>query len=310
MKILKAIFSVICTIVLTVSLIALSGLILVRGVINKDTIMSIILPSNNNSNEETSYKENTTELAYVEIAYTEADLENIDYNKLQSISGDISKIHELFDSTFTEQGLPTELIDYIVEDNDYQEVLSDYLDQYLSYSTGNGPKPVIDQNRINTILNQNITKYEEETKTVVNTEKVEELVTKMTDKIDEQVDKVTENSKLKLLFDIVFSKKLLLGLIVNTLIWAVILVILNLNTSVLYYLGTASLLHGIAYIVIKLAIKVLGNRTTEFQSIINTVANLISSKINLYIILSIVIGIILIGIKIVLNLTTKKKLPE
>lgn len=308
MKILKICLSVICTLILTVSLMLVSGLLLVRGIINPDTIMSIILPSNNEG--ETSYHVSNTELAYVEVAYTEQDLENVTYDQLQGISSNIDKIHEILDSIFIDQGLPVELIDYIVEDDEYQVALSEYLEQYLSYSTGNGEKPVIDQARINSILDKNITKYEEDTGTTVNSEKAEELIVKMSEVIDEQVDKITENSNMKLILNFIFSKKILLALIVNAVIWLTILVVLNLNTNLLYYLGLTSIFHGCGYLTFKMILNFLSNADADINAIIGTISNVIFPRINLYIILSFVIGVILIGIKIVLNITSKKKLPE
>lgn len=310
MKVVKIIISVICTGILTISLMAISGLLLVKGIINKDTIMNIIMPSNK---EETGYVTKTNELAYVntnEVAYTEEDLNNLDYNQLQSISGDTNKIHEILDSTFTEQGIPTEIIDYIVEDPEYQNTVSTYLDDFLDYQTGNGPKPEIDQTKVNEVLNNNIAKYETETGTTVNTEKVEEMVTQVSEKIDEEVTEVAESTNIKAYLSILHSKKLLFGLIINAIIWAGIIIALNFNKSMTFYLGTASLCHGIIYLAVKVLAPVVSKVESQYQSIIKVLIDAMMPRVNTYVILSMIVGIVLIAIGIILTIMSKKKQTE
>lgn len=296
---MKKIISIICTLLLSLFVVAFSFLCLFRNTLNKETIMNIIFPSEEKQ-KEVSYITKETELAYVEIPYDISDLEGIDVNKLQGLSNDKGKIHELLDSTFKDQGLPTEIIDYIIEDNDYKQTVSDYISDYIDYAAGNKSAPVIDQTKVNTILDNNIKKYEQKTGKTVKRDKVEELVEKMSEKIDETASKVTENSSVKKVLNILYSKKLLIGLIVSIVVLLIIIILLNLNSNLLIYLSAVSLIHGIAYIVLKKIINVLGTKEL-LKSIVDVIKPIISSKINTSIIISLILGILLICIKVVLN---------
>lgn len=297
MKIIKVIFSILLTIFLGISISVLSGLIMVRNIVNKENIKKII------STKEVSYIVSTNE-----VAYNTQDIENIEYDELESISQDSNKIHELLDQVFIDQGLPTELIDYILADSEYEVLLSDYLSDFLSYTTGTGEKPILDETKINSILDKNIEKYEQDHNKKVNKEKITTLVSEVTTTINEQVENITSNNNLKPILNIIFSKTLLIGLIVNCLIVLILIIIINMKlSSILIYSSLAVLIHSFIFTLLSGVLNLFKNDEILNSNMIKNAYTLISEQIATNILISFVIGFILIIIGIVLKNVKKEK---
>ena len=297
MKIIKVIFSILLTIFLGISISVLSGLIMVRNIVNKENIKKII------STKEVSYIVSTNE-----VAYNTQDIENIEYDELESISQDSNKIHELLDQVFIDQGLPTELIDYILADSEYEVLLSDYLSDFLSYTTGTGEKPILDETKINSILDKNIEKYEQDHNKKVNKEKITTLVSEITTTINEQVENITSNNNLKPILNIIFSKTLLIGLIVNCLIVLTLIIIINMKlSSILIYSSLAVLIHSFIFTLLSGVLNLFKNDEILNSNMIKNAYTLISEQIATNILISFVIGFILMIIGIVLKNVKKEK---
>lgn len=297
MKIIKVIFSILLTIFLGISISVLSGLIMVRNIVNKENIKKII------STKEVSYIVSTNE-----VAYNTQDIENIEYDELESISKDSNKIHELLDQVFIDQGLPTELIDYILVDSEYEVLLSDYLSDFLSYTTGTGEKPILDETKINSILDKNIEKYEQDHNKKVNKEKITTLVSEVTTTINEQVENITSNNNLKPILNIIFSKTLLIGLIVNCLIVLILIIIINMKLSlILIYSSLAVLIHSFIFTLLSGVLNLFKNDEILNSNMIKNAYTLISEQIATNILISFVIGFILMIIGIVLKNVKKEK---
>lgn len=297
MKIIKVIFSILLTIFLGISISVLSGLIMVRNIVNKENIKKII------STKEVSYIVSTNE-----VAYNTQDIENIEYDELESISQDSNKIHELLDQVFIDQGLPTELIDYILADSEYEVLLSDYLSDFLSYTTGTGEKPILDETKINSILDKNIEKYEQDHNKKVNKEKITTLVSEVTTTINEQVENITSNNNLKPILNIIFSKTLLIGLIVNCLIVLILIIIINMKlSSILIYSSLAVLIHSFIFTLLSGVLNLFKNDEILNSNMIKNAYTLISEQIAINILISFVIGFILMIIGIVLKNVKKEK---
>jgi len=297
MKIIKVIFSILLTIFLGISISVLSGLIMVRNIVNKENIKKII------STKEVSYIVSTNE-----VAYSTQDIENIEYDELESISKDSNKIHELLDQVFIDQGLPTELIDYILVDSEYEVLLSDYLSDFLSYTTGTGEKPILDETKINSILDKNIEKYEQDHNKKVNKEKITTLVSEVTTTINEQVENITSNNNLKPILNIIFSKTLLIGLIVNCLIVLILIIIINMKlSSILIYSSLAVLIHSFIFTLLSGVLNLFKNDEILNSNMIKNAYTLISEQIATNILISFVIGFILMIIGIVLKNVKKEK---
>jgi len=297
MKIIKVIFSILLTIFLGISISVLSGLIMVRNIVNKENIKKII------STKEVSYIVSTNE-----VAYNTQDIENIEYDELESISQDSNKIHELLDQVFIDQGLPTELIDYILVDSEYEVLLSDYLSDFLSYTTGTGEKPILDETKINSILDKNIEKYEQDHNKKVNKEKITTLVSEVTTTINEQVENITSNNNLKPILNIIFSKTLLIGLIVNCLIVLILIIIINMKlSSILIYSSLAVLIHSFIFTLLSGVLNLFKNDEILNSNMIKNAYTLISEQIATNILISFVIGFILMIIGIVLKNVKKEK---
>lgn len=297
MKIIKVIFSILLTIFLGISISVLSGLIMVRNIVNKENIKKII------STKEVSYIVSTNE-----VAYNTQDIENIEYDELESISQDSNKIHELLDQVFIDQGLPTELIDYILADSEYEVLLSDYLSDFLSYTTGTGEKPILDETKINSILDKNIEKYEQDHNKKVNKEKITTLVSEVTTTINEQVENITSNNNLKPILNIIFTKTLLIGLIVNCLIVLILIIIINMKlSSILIYSSLAVLIHSFIFTLLSGILNLFKNDEILNSNMIKNAYTLISEQIATNILISFVIGFILIIIGIVLKNVKKEK---
>lgn len=297
MKIIKVIFSILLTVFLGISISVLSGLIMVRNIVNKENIKKII------STKEVSYIVSTSE-----VAYNTQDIENIEYDELESISQDSNKIHELLDQVFIDQGLPTELIDYILVDSEYEVLLSDYLSDFLSYTTGTGEKPILDETKINSILDKNIEKYEQDHNKKVNKEKITTLVSEVTTTINEQVENITSNNNLKPILNIIFSKTLLIGLIVNCLIVLILIIIINMKlSSILIYSSLAVLIHSFIFTLLSGVLNLFKNDEILNSNMIKNAYTLISEQIATNILISFIIGFILMIIGIVLKNVKKEK---
>ena len=307
---MKKFISIILTFFLILSLVCLSSIVIVKKVVNKDTIVDIIMAID--EEEESVAYESSTALAYVDpnaIAYTEEELKNMDSNQLKSIASDPDKLHEALDSTFVKQELPEELIDYIVKDKEYQKEVAVFIEQYIAYVAGTAEKPVINQAKVNEVLNNNIDKYEKDTGKVVKRNNLEKVVSDMSDELDKTVDEIEIDETVKLGLNLLYSNKLVIAFGVVSLVFAGLIILINRNKSVFTYLGVASLLNGFLFLSTRVNID-KATISDEYEEIIRTVINNLHGPLNTVWITSIVIGVILIAIRILFNVSKTEDKKE
>lgn len=307
---MKKFISIILTFFLIISLVCLSSIVIVKKVVNKDTIVDIIMAID--EEEESVAYESSTALAYVDpnaIAYTEEELKNMDSNQLKSIASDPDKLHEALDSTFVKQELPEELIDYIVKDKEYQKEVAVFIEQYIAYVAGTAEKPVINQTKVNEVLNNNIDKYEKDTGKVVKRNNLEKVVSDMSDELDKTVDEIEVDETVKLGLNLLYSNKLVIAFGVVSLVFAGLIILINRNKSVFTYLGVASLLNGFLFLSARVNID-KATISDEYEEIIRTVINNLHGPLNTVWITSIVIGVILIAIRILFNVSKTEDKKE
>lgn len=75
---------------------------------------------------------------------------------------DFSKVTELWKNVFPDHSKTKELIKYFVKSAEFEEIMIDYRKNYMQYLDKDAQKPVIDAQRVETALQNSITKYNEE----------------------------------------------------------------------------------------------------------------------------------------------------
>lgn len=283
MKILKVIISCFLSILLSCLLIALSVISIAQGTLNIKAQVSNILIKN----------------VYAEKELTSADLLNI-----QNLTP--SEIHGYLDNYLIENDIPTEALDYVLSSGDYKSIINNYINDYQNYLAGIGEKPVIPTESINTLINDGLTKYNEETGSNIDIENITTTVTENISKVEEQINKVSENSYVKTGFKILYNPLLQTYLIIGIVVLIGLLILINWSfVKSLPYLITASTFSGIFLTVAKVAIEKI-NIIGELN-IINGILNKVSDKIITFGIVYLVLSVILIIIYFILKKTDEPK---
>ena len=226
-----------------------------------------------------------------------------DIEKYSNMS--LEDLHKTFDKELKKQDLPTELLDYIVEDQNFNKVINDYKEEYVNYLKDKGEKPQIPTQKVNEIINRSITKYNKENTTniKINNKKVENLTNDLSTKVDDVVNKIDDNPKITGFIKIIYNPIIQKVSFIVTTSLIILLVIINKSKS-LKYISIPLLIDGLLFLLGTLILK------RETLSIIQTILgttydNMVKILLN-FGIYSIITSIILLIISLIIN----KKMKE
>lgn len=156
--------------------------------------------------------------------------------------------HEYFDQYLKEENLPTELIDEIVDQQNYKAILEDFVKDYTNYTLGNGEKPKIPEEKIQSILDDGIKAYEEKTGEKVDTELSTKIVKEVTKEVNNALEEISDNDVLNKSVQILFSDRLFFLLFGVTILLVILLIIVQ-KRKAFSYIGTSMSIAGLFAII-------------------------------------------------------------
>lgn len=232
------------------------------------------------------------------LSFSKEDLER--YSSMST-----SDLHKEFDSYIIEEGLPTEILDYVVEDPEFTKSVEDFKNDYLEYAKGNTTtKPQIDTNKVTSIIDNSIAKYNEDNNAEITFDSASKISETISEKINEVAEVMDSNPTLNKVISLVYNENFQIISVIATITLVVLLVIIN-RKKVFNYIGIPSLISSIVLIalyflknidIVKLVTNFLGD-----------VVSKIFTTLLVFGIVYLIIGIMFIIINIILNKKTEAK---
>ena len=234
MKVIKAIVSIILTLV---AAFCMSGYIVLNA--TSKIIISEGKKGDTSSNTITSL---------------DKDLFGIDvkkykkYEKVDTVTPDM--VHEVVDGALTKKGFPVKVVDYILKEDNYQEMYTEYKKEIFGYLKGEITKPNFPEDRLNGMIDRGLTKYNEENpNNKIDVEKAKldfkNEVKVLLDKLSSKIETIKSVPGLGTLLKALTSNKLKLGLLIGMLVCIILLFIINKFTGGLIYTGVTSIIAGL-----------------------------------------------------------------
>lgn len=155
------------------------------------------------------------------------EFSKVDLQKIDNLT--VEEIHEYLDPTLIENGIPTDALDYVLKEGNYQNLINQYVDRYESYLSGKGSKPELPEKEINQMIEQGIQKYNEDTGENLNVIRIQEKVNTALNRVEEKIDQVSENSVVKAGMKILTNRNIPIICILAIIGIAVLLILLNSN---------------------------------------------------------------------------------
>lgn len=224
------------------------------------------------------------------------------YENVDTVTPDM--VHEVVDGSLIKKGYNVKVVDYILKEDDYQSMYTEYKKEIFGYLKGEIEKPNFPKDRLNGMIDRGLTKYNEENKNdKINVEKAKLEFTGevdvLLDEITSKVDKIKAVPGVSTLLNVVTNKPLKYGLLIGSIICAIILLAINKIWGGFIWIGISSIFSGISLFCSKAitSASILNKIKEYLGNSIKTFENEMTSKgITL-----IIIGIILIIIGILLR---------
>lgn len=179
----------------------------------------------------------------------DAKTSNVDFNSLEKIKNYSSAdVHKALDGILKENDIPTDMIDEVLEEEKHKEVIDDYVNEVTDAVKEGKELPSIPKQKLENILNEEITEYNKKHGTNISLSKIKTLINDFEAKAD-QLLKVA-NSGMKIIngLKIVLSNKLYYGVLAVTLVLILIHAIIFKKESI-FSLGGISIFNGIALMI-------------------------------------------------------------
>ena len=291
---MKKVLNFIFIIIFAVSLLGFGTLSITRGILNNET-------SKTKRSELTTGVGATYEIKGEDKLVTYAEIENID-----SVNIDIA--HQYLDADLTKQKIPTDALEYVLAEDDYQGMYYEYRASAIGYLKGQNDKPTLEIDRILAMVDRGLTKYNAEKGTNLPVESIKSETKKVADGIDTQIEKLKSNKALTKVLQVATSNKLYYGSIIMLLISLVALLIINGIVEGLKKIGVGFIIGGLFSLIISFAVK--SDIFSKLKELASMVIKYISNKSLTFGIVYIVIGIVLIVISVLIKTSLNKKVVK
>jgi hypothetical protein len=291
---MKKILNVIFIILFIVSLLSFGSLTITRDVLNNET-------STTKKSELTTGVGATYDIKGEDKLVTYAEIENID-----SVNPEIA--HRYLDADLTKQNIPTDALEYVLAEDDYQGMYYDYRAKAIGYLLDENEKPQLEIDRILGMVDRGLTKYNTEKGTNLPVEKIKNETNTVAQGIDTKIEKLKENEIVKSGLKAAKSNTLYYGSIALLIISAIALLAINGIVKGIQKIGIALILSGILSIIISIGIN--SNIFNKIKEVAGTIIKYISNKSMTFGIIYIVVGIVLIVISTMITANTNKKIRQ
>lgn len=214
-------------------------------------------------------------------------------------------LHKILDGVLKENEIPPKIIDEILEDKEQKEVIDHYIDEVITATKKGEEIPSIPKEKVETILNQGIQKYNEKYNANLSPSKIKNLATELINKADTLLKFVNSNLTLISNFQLLLSDKLYYGLLLFTIL-LIILFFTIYKKETFFSLGGINLFSCFFFLFMYFILKI-EKLQNIFEFLPINILNIRNSFFRIGLISSIVGIIFLLLYKILIVRSTKKK---
>ncbi len=290
MKVLKVIINILLILILSITI----------------TLLPLLFIANTTISYEDDYKSNNDNSIRVDIFYLSRKVfKQITAEELQKIDKITPEIiHEYVDDELEKRNIPKDALDYVLKEDNYQELFNTYKKDAVLYLKGEKEKPTIPRERVNKMINRGLTKYNNDHKEKpVNIEKIETEVEDLTKVVDEKIEEFKENKIVTSTISIVTNDGIKIALFVSSIVIGIILLVLNKPINGLNKISISLVLAGLLLIICPLIINI--NLFSSIKDFVVSTLSFVINKVRLIGIIYLVIGILLFIVTTIINKKNK-----
>lgn len=188
----------------------------------------------------------------IEEAHAKTELNISDLEKFSNYTKE--DVHKVLDGILKEKEIPTTIIDEILENEEQKQVIDNYVEEAITSAKQGKELPSIPTDKIETILTTEIEKYNEKNNTNISVSKVKGLVNDFTKKVEPVFNFVNQNITLLSSFRFIFNDTVYYSLLAITLILILIIAVIYKKEAIFSF-GGISIFNGlmlfITFIVLK-----------------------------------------------------------
>ena len=222
---------------------------------------------------------------------------------------DLNVVHFYLDKDLTKQKIPTDTVEYVFAEDDYEGMYYDYRTTAIGYLLDKNEKPVLEIDRILGMTERGLTKYNAEKGTKLPVQDIRDDVEKVAVGIDTELEKLKSNKLLTTGLKIATSNKLYFGSLIVGIISIIALVVINGILKGLKSIGISFVIAGIIDIIISFISN--SDMLGKLKEVGSIILNYFSNISLTYGIVYLVLGILLIVVPalIINNKNTTKEEP-
>ena len=220
---------------------------------------------------------------------------------------DLNVVHFYLDKDLTKQKIPTDTVEYVFAEDDYEGMYYDYRTTAIGYLLDKNEKPVLEIDRILGMTERGLTKYNAEKGTKLPVNDIRDDVETVAVGIDTQLEKLKSNKLLTTGLKLATSNKLYYGSIIIGIIALVALLIINGLLSGLKQVGVSFVIAGVIDVIVSIVAN--SDLLGKLKEVGAIMLNYFSHTSLTYGIVYLVIGILLIVIPTVIG-NNKKAVKE
>jgi len=257
-----------------------------------------------------------------EVAITSNEGKGADYNikgdkKIVTYAeiNDIDKVnseiaHKYLDADLKKYNIPTEALDYVLKEDDYQGMYYDYRSKAIGYLASKNDKPTLDNDRILAMTEKGLVKYNEEHEEKLDIDKIKNNVGDVLTTIDTKIETLKSNKSLTTIVETVTNDTLRVGSLIAAIASAILLLVINGLVNGFKSSGTSFIISGG---VLSLASLISKIKTPGFiQNLVGPALNYIQSKAFTMGLLYLAIGVLLflLGVAFTKTKSPKQEIKE
>ena len=222
---------------------------------------------------------------------------------------DLNVVHFYLDKDLTKQKIPTDTVEYVFAEDDYEGMYYDYRTTAIGYLLDKNEKPVLEIDRILGMTERGLTKYNAEKGTKLPVQDIRDDVEKVAVGIDTELEKLKSNKLLTTGLKIATSNKLYFGSLIVGIVSIIALVVINGILKGLKSIGISFVIAGIIDIIISFISN--SDMLGKLKEVGSIMLNYFSNTSLTYGIVYLVLGILLIVVPalIINNKNTTKEEP-
>lgn len=272
MKRMKNILSVLLTLLLILLLVGLIGISSIKNGLNETESISFLM----------------------DVSAEEITKDNF------LISSELA--HKYLDEEFQKRNIPTQLIDYMIANEEFKALAEDYKDSYIDYMQGKSEKPNIPTEQVYQIIESETEKYNQDTGNTFDSTILKEQIETSISKIEDKMDSVSNNKVFTFGLKVLNNKYLTTYFVVAIAFVCIVLFILQ-KTRGFIFLSVANIGAGVLTILLSQIMNL--SKLQNIKEMLGSIYSSAKSSLLTYGFITIIIGILISIIPICLHFSKK-----